>query len=146
VRLYGCDIGGVREIIPARRCTRLPGAPHYVRGLTNLRGTIVTVIDLPARLGAARTAPDAATPAASGGVGGSIILAEYGSKVVGLAVDGVREVQKVAPSAVDSFDAVGDAAAAGVPAEAGFVGGIAQLGGEVVIVLDVQTILRQVLA
>jgi purine-binding chemotaxis protein CheW len=140
-RLYGCDIGAVREIIPSRRCTRLPGAPPYVRGLTNLRGTIVTVIDLSARLGGAGHGP------APAGGGGSIILAEYGGTVVGLAVDGVREVQTVAASDMDSLGAAGAAAPSGTAAgAAGVVAGLGQLGGEVVIILDVQTILTQVLA
>lgn len=147
-RLYGCDVGVVREIIPFRRCTRLPGAPPFVRGLTNLRGTIVTVIDLSARLGgsagrapARAAAPPAAPAATVGRVEGSIILAEYGSKVVGLAVDAVRDVQTVAASDIESVDSAGAPEGA-----AGVVAGLGQLGGEVVIVLDVQTILRQVLA
>src|SRR6478752_4141786 len=64
--VYGCDIDAVREIIPYRRATRLPGAPPYVQGLINLRGTIVTVLDLGARL-------DATRPAMRD-MGGSIIL------------------------------------------------------------------------
>ena len=49
-KTYGCDIDAVREIIPYRRATRLPGAPSFVQGLINLRGTIVTVLDLGTRL------------------------------------------------------------------------------------------------
>jgi len=45
---YGCDIGATQEIIPLRPMTRVPGAPAYVRGLINMRGTIVTVLDLDA--------------------------------------------------------------------------------------------------
>ena len=37
-KVYGCDIDAVREIIPYRRATRLPGAPSFVQGLINLRG------------------------------------------------------------------------------------------------------------
>ena len=48
--VYGCDIGAVREIVPLRRTTRLPGAPSHVRGLINLRGQIVTALDLRRRL------------------------------------------------------------------------------------------------
>ncbi|MFL5578587.1 MAG: chemotaxis protein CheW [Gemmatimonadaceae bacterium] len=148
-RLYGCDVGVVREILPSRRCTRLPGAPPYVRGLTNLRGTIVTVIDLSAHLGGAATGARAARgsgPATVSGTEGSIILAEIGTKVVGLAVDGVRDVQTVDGSAVEAFGGAGAAAADGPAVAAGVVAGLGQLGGEMVIVLDVQTILRQVLA
>src|SRR5678815_3952238 len=47
---YGIELDAVREIIPFRRATRLPGAPAHVSGLVNVRGAIVTVIDLGAQL------------------------------------------------------------------------------------------------
>src|ERR671912_28571 len=78
-KVYGCDIEAVREIIPYRRATRLPGAPPFVQGLINLRGTIVTVLDLGTRLDPARP------PMREG----SIILATHGTHVVGVAVDEV---------------------------------------------------------
>jgi hypothetical protein len=52
--LYGCDIRDAQEIVPYRACTRLPGAPAHVCGLINVRGTIVTVIDLGVRLDPSR--------------------------------------------------------------------------------------------
>ena len=76
-QVYGCDIGAVREIIPQRAATRLPGAPPFVTGLINLRGTIVTVLDLGRRL----ERGDAARGE------GSVILCEVGTKLVGLAHD-----------------------------------------------------------
>jgi purine-binding chemotaxis protein CheW len=125
--VYGCDIGAVREIVPIRHATRLPGAPAYVRGLINLRGAIVTVIDLASRLASA------AAPAE-----GSVVLAEHGTKQVGLAVDEVRDVQMLAP---DRFEpATGDIARGGI------VRGLGHLDGGVVIVLDVPAVVRQVMA
>jgi purine-binding chemotaxis protein CheW len=139
-RLYGCDIATVREIIPFRRCTRLPGAPAYVCGLTNLRGTVVTVVDLAGRLGS--ESPESRTRPAALRTDGSIIVAEHGAKVAGLAVDSVRDVQVLADDRMAD-----DAAASAAATEDGtVVRGLGQLGDEVVIVLDVQTILRQVLA
>lgn len=140
-RLYGCDIATVREIIPFRRCTRLPGAPAYVCGLTNLRGTVVTVVDLASRLGGAAEAGGATRPA-SLRTDGSIIVAEHGVKFAGLAVDSVRDVQVLADERL-ADDASAPSAEGG---EGAVVRGLGQLGDEVVIVLDVQTILRQVLA
>jgi purine-binding chemotaxis protein CheW len=125
--LYGCDIGTVREIVPIRRATRLPGAPGYVRGLINLRGAIVTVIDLAARLTGGRAAPE-----------GSIVLAEHASKVVGLAVDEVRDVQLLPPDRLEG--------AAGDVGRGGIVSGLGHLDDGVVLVLDVQAVVRQVLA
>ena len=124
--MYGCDIGAVREIVPTRHATRLPGAPPYVRGLINLRGAIVTVIDLAARLAGTSAAME-----------GSVVLADHGSKHVGLAVDEVRDVQLLAP---DRFEpATGDVARGGV------VRGLGHLDHGVVIVLDVPAVVRQVM-
>lgn len=126
-RLFGCDIGAVREIVPARRTTRLPGAPDYVRGLINLRGSIVTVVDLAVRLGTGSAAED-----------GSIILVEHGSKHVGVAVDEVRDVQVLTSGQLE--DAQGDVARGGI------VRGLGHLDLGVVIVLDVLALVRQVVA
>ena len=124
---YGCDIAMVREIIPQRRATRLPGAPPFVLGLINLRGTIVTVLDLGQRLerGAAKEE-------------GSIVLVEVGPKVVGIAVDDVMDVRALSEEEIES--ATADDARGGV------VRGMGRLNDErVVILLDVITSARQAL-
>ena len=125
--MYGCEIGAVREIVPLRHATRLPGAPAYVRGLVNLRGAIVTVIDLAARLAGGSAAED-----------GSVVLAEYGNKSVGLAVDEVRDVQILPPERFEV--ATGDVARGGI------VRGLGHFDGGVVIVLEVPAVIRQVMA
>jgi len=125
--VYGCDIGAVREIVPLRRTTRLPGAPSHVRGLINLRGAIVTVIDLAARLAGGTTPSE-----------GSVVLAEFGNKNVGLAVDEVRDVQVLAPHQFEP--------AAGDIARGGIVRGLGHLGSGVVIVLEIPAVIRQVMA
>jgi purine-binding chemotaxis protein CheW len=127
-RTYACGIDAVREIIPFRRCTRLPGAPSFVCGLINLRGTLVTVLDLAARLDVGVV--DRAE--------GSIVLAEHGSKVVGLGVDRVRDVQAIPPEDVEP--------ATGDDARAGLVRGLAHVDGQVVVLLDVPRLVRQALA
>jgi purine-binding chemotaxis protein CheW len=126
--VYGCDIDAVREIIPYRRATRLPGAPAYVQGLINLRGTIVTVLDLGSRLDPARA------PMHDGG--GSIILAEHGTRVVGVAVDEVMDVQAIAEERIESAN--GDT-------RGGVVRGLGHLGDDVVVLIDIHTLVTQVL-
>jgi len=126
-RVYGCGIGAVREIVPMRRASRLPGAPPYVAGLINLRGTVITVLDLGVRL--VGEAVDANA--------GSIVIVEHGAKVVGLCVDDVRDVQALDGAQLDPV-ATGDAGA-------GLVLGVGRAGGNVVIVLDVQALVGQVL-
>lgn len=128
-RVVGVELGTVREIIPARRPTRLPGAGPYVSGLVNVRGTIVTVIDLGARLGRADTSA----------VGtGSIVLIEHGAKLVGVAVDEVQDVRLTAELELETE------AEALVPG--GAVRALGRLDGEVVALLDIHDIIGQVLA
>ena len=125
---YGCDIRAVREIIPLRRATRLPGAPGYVCGLINLRGTIVTVLDLGRRL--ERTAATRED--------GSIVLVELGSKVVGLAVDEVMDVRPLPHDRVE--------AASADQKHGGIVQALGRIDDDrLVILLDVPTLAREVL-
>ena len=130
-RLFGCDIGMVREIIPIRRATRLPGAPDFVLGLINVRGSVVTVIDLVRRFGGGEADP----------AGGSIIIADFGTRSVGLAVDAMRDVQGVFPQSVETGGAA--AVAAGLPASV--VCGMADTTEGLAILLDVGAVLRQVM-
>jgi purine-binding chemotaxis protein CheW len=127
--VYGCDIDAVREIIPYRRATRLPGAPPYVQGLINLRGTIVTVLDLGVRL-------DATHPPVRDIGGGSIILVQHGTHLVGVAVDEVMDVQAIAEESIDA--GLGDT-------RDGLVRGLGHLEDGVVVLIDIQTLVTQVL-
>ncbi|MDQ3698680.1 MAG: chemotaxis protein CheW [Gemmatimonadota bacterium] len=124
--LHAIDLHDVREIIPLRRTTRLPGAPDYVAGLVNVRGTVITVIDLAVRLGG--------TPAAAGA---SVMLVEHGAQVVGVAVDEVMEVQRFGPAQIEPPGP--EHAAAGVAS------GLGHSGDSIVIVLDIHAIIRHVL-
>jgi purine-binding chemotaxis protein CheW len=106
----------------------LPGAPAFVCGLINLRGTIVTVLDLARRLERSTSAkPD-----------GSYIMIEVGTKLVGIAVDDVMDVRALSEQEVE--------AATADEARGGVVRGMGRLGDErMVVLLDVITLARQVL-
>jgi purine-binding chemotaxis protein CheW len=123
--VYGCAIDAVREIIPFRRATRLPGAPAFVHGLINLRGTIVTVLDLGSRLDAARV------PLTDG----SIILVAHGTRLVGVAVEEMMDVRTLALE-----DAAGAA-----ESSLGMIRGLGHVDELVVVVLDMQALITQVL-
>ena len=124
--MYGCDIEAVREIIPYRRATRLPGAPKYVQGLINLRGTIVTVLDLGVRLDASRA------PVRDG----SIILATHGARVVGVAVDEVMDVQAIDEEPI---------ATSGGDTPRGLVRALGHLDDGVVVLVNIHALVTQVL-
>ena len=125
-RVYGCDIDSVREIIPYRRATRLPGAPPWVQGLINVRGTIITVLDLGMRLDPARA------PVRDG----SIIMAMQGTRVVGVAVDEVMDVQSIVAEPIDPHGGSG---------RDGLVSGLGHLDDGVVVLVSIQVLVTQVL-
>ncbi|MGE5732829.1 MAG: chemotaxis protein CheW [Gemmatimonas sp.] len=122
--MYGCDIAATQEIIPLRPLTRVPGAPAYVRGLINMRGIIVTVLDLGVRLDPSRA------PIAEG----SILLLRYRDRLVGLVVEEVVDLRALEIEA-------GEAAQSG-PA---IVRGMATLEDAPVVVLDLDALIKQVL-
>ena len=111
-----------------RPATRLPGAPAWVRGLINLRGTLVTVVDLAVRFGGGES------------VSKSIVVVEAAGKAFGVSVDEVRDVQYVAEDALENVDAQ--------RAAGGIVSGLAHVGGsrsETALIVDVGEIARQAL-
>lgn len=134
-RLCACDLDAVREIVNGRPSTRLPGTPAWVDGLINVRGTLVTVVDLAVRFGATRGAE----------AQGSIVIVQGAGKVFGMRVDGVRDVRTLAPDALEPVDAQRDAggvvmALAHVDAHGGAE------GGESALLCDIEAIAREALA
>jgi len=124
--LYGIDSTAVREIVSLLDATRLPGAPPHVRGVVNLRGQLLTVVDVGHRL----TGTAAETPE------GSIVVVTTADRSLGLLVDDVHEVQELHV----------------VPAERevlaradGLLTGLGRLGDEVVLVIDIPELVRQTL-
>ena len=80
-----CELDQVREIVPISGATRLPGAPLFVRGLINLRGNLVTVLD--AAMSLYGVSGDDASA--------SILLVERGNGVAGVVVDNVFDIQSL---------------------------------------------------
>ena len=122
--MFAADGTEVRELIPLGEITRLPGAPAFVRGLINVRGTIVTILDLGVRL------DSSAEPAAEG----SILLIRHRDRLVGVVVDEVADVRQLEVDASGATEAAGD-----------LVRGVATLDGSPVVVLDLAALIRQVL-
>jgi len=80
---YSVDIMSVREIRGWTRATPLPHAPDFVRGVINLRGTVLPVVDLSVRLGMAPVMGDARNV---------IIVVQMGAQTAGLLVDAVSDI------------------------------------------------------
>jgi purine-binding chemotaxis protein CheW len=88
---FGFEIMAVREIRGWTPATTLPHAPPYVRGVINLRGAVVPIVDLAARLGLEVPAP---TPR------NVVIITQLEGPLVGLLVDAVSDILSVAASEV----------------------------------------------
>lgn len=128
--LYAIPSELVREITPMESVTRIPRAPDYVRGLLNLRGVLMTVIDLSQRMGREPSrSPDP-----------SVLILNVEGKTLGLLVDDVHEV----------FSAEDGAASESGDLTAGRPGSlIARMGHfreAIVIEVDVRELVRQTLA
>lgn len=79
---YGIPVEQAREVVRADQVTRVPGAPPMLRGIINVRGAVVTVLELSVLLGAERAVTSS-----------SVVLLEHGPRLIGLAVDAVRDVR-----------------------------------------------------
>lgn len=141
---FAMPVSAVREVIRARAVTRVPGAPRVMSGLVNVRGMVVTVLDLAACLyeesEIARVVPEEANAEgvtqARTQKPGSIVLLEHGGRLVGLAVHGVRDVRPLDDAGLVSeysLLAEGD----------GIKRGLTSAGGEVVTLLDVAALLSR---
>ncbi len=123
--VFAVDIRTVREIIQHGAMTPVPLMPAFVRGVINLRGAVVPVIDLHARFG---------RPAAVVGKKTCIVIFDalrHGERVeLGLMVDAVSAVVDIAPGEVEPPPSFG----AGVRRE--FISGMGRIGERFVIILD----------
>ena len=92
------DLMAIREIRGWTQATPLPQSPDFIRGVVNLRGTVLPIIDLGARLGLGRTEATARH---------AILVAEVGTRIIGLLVDGVSEILSLPTSSLQATPDVG---------------------------------------
>ncbi|GMR21954.1 MAG: chemotaxis protein CheW [Acidobacteriota bacterium] len=89
---FGVDILAVREIVKAREITSVPGSTDYVLGIINLRGKIISVLDLAGRLGLGKANVDRAS---------RILVVDLDGSTVGFLVDAATEVLKLPDESID---------------------------------------------
>jgi purine-binding chemotaxis protein CheW len=120
----GLDVNLVREIVHVPpRITRVPNAPHYVRGVINLRGTVIPVLDCAMKMGGSQTGNTSES---------RIVVAEFEGIQFGVLVDAVREVRSVPDSLIESEDS---SSAGSIGTE--YVIGIAKMDdGRLIVLLD----------
>ena len=125
---YGIEITKIREIILMGEITRIPQTPHYVKGLINLRSTVIPVIDLRTRFGL----PEAELTDES-----RIMVLHVGSKTIGIVVDAVSEVLRATKDQI----APPPPTVAGLGRE--YLTGLVKLEERLLILLDIDRILGE---
>jgi purine-binding chemotaxis protein CheW len=123
---FGVEIATVESIIKMQPITRLPKAPKFIEGVTNLRGKIIPVIDLRKRLG---------VPATEANSESRIVVVNLDGATVGMVVDSVEEVMHISEDTIEPPPAIT------ISVAAHFIRGIAKTGSELVILLDLFKVL-----
>jgi purine-binding chemotaxis protein CheW len=123
---YGVDIAMVEGIIKMQQITVVPHAPSFVEGVTNLRGSVLPVIDLRKRF----NLPQEETTKNS-----RIIHIAIDNVKVGMIVDAVSEVLRVSEEAVEPTPPIV------TTVDSAFITGIAKLEGRLIILLDLGKVL-----
>lgn len=123
---YSVDIMSVREIRGSAKATSLPHAPPFVKGVINLRGTVLPILDLSARLGL-EMGQDAERNV--------IIVVDLGGRTAGLMVDAVSDILAIP---VEDMQAPPDLAA---DESRTFVSSLTIVDGRMIRILDLEAVM-----
>ena len=123
---YGINIAVVESIIKMQSITQLPQTPAYIKGVTNLRGTVLPVIDLRIRFGL-EARPDTKQT--------RVIIVTMGNIKVGIMVDGVSEVLRVSDETIEPLPPMVNSV------NSDFLKGIVRLEDRLIILLEVERVL-----
>ena len=130
--LFALDIASVREVLEYVSVTRIPRTPEFMRGVINLRGQAVPVVDLRLKFGMPRTEVDVNT---------CIIIVEAMVSgeltVMGALADSVREVVEIEPAAVEPPPRMG------TRIDTTFIRGMARRDDLFVVVLDINRVFSE---
>ncbi|MGE5505717.1 MAG: chemotaxis protein CheW [Actinomycetota bacterium] len=122
---YGIDIMSIREIKGWVPASHLPEMPAYFRGVIDLRGTIIPILDLRARFGAAPTEPTARHV---------IMVVAVGDKMAGILVDAVADILAIDDKDIQPVPELeSDASHA-------FLSGLVTVDGRMVAILDLNAV------
>lgn len=120
-QLFGLDIAAIREIRAWSPVTRMPGTLPYIAGMANLRGTILPIIDLGARLGWGTTQTTERH---------AIIVVQMDTLMAGLIVETVSDLVTLAETALQPAPSLG------VQDMTSFIDGLAPVGNRMLLVLN----------
>ena len=123
---YGVDILKVQEIRGYGTVTRIPEAPEFVKGVINLRGTIVPVVDMRLKFRLGKAEYNSFTV---------MIILNVADRVVGMVVDSVSDVVALTPSQIRPAPELGSTVGAQ------FLTGIGALDQRMLILLDIERLM-----
>jgi purine-binding chemotaxis protein CheW len=123
---YGLDILRVKEVIRIREITRLPKAPSFVKGIINLRGDVIPIIDLRDKFGLESREYTTMT---------RVIVVDVEDKLVGMVVDAASQVVRIPADQIDPPPPI----VGGLSAE--YIRGVGKLEDRLVILLNIDRIL-----
>lgn len=125
---YGINVMQVKEVLRYTEIAPVPGAPSFVLGIINLRGSVVTVIDTNSRFGLESSEITDDT---------RIVIIESEDQVIGILVESVAEVVYLHQSEIES------APNAGTDESAKFIQGVSNRNGELLILVDLNKLLNE---
>jgi purine-binding chemotaxis protein CheW len=123
---YGIEILRVQEIKGLSKIRPIPNAPGYVKGVINLRGAVVPIVDLRSRFGMSQADYNQFTV---------IIVVSVGVKVVGLVVDAVSDVLNIGKNQVEETPEMGG------EIDTSFFRGMGKIGEKLVLLLNIDRLL-----
>lgn len=127
--VYGIPITHVINIIELQKITEVPDMPAHIRGVINLRGSVIPVMDLRLRFRLPERDYDDRT---------CIIIVRVAEKLIGLICDTVAEVHHIAPSDIEE-----PVAYKRDREQVRYISGLGKVGDEVRILLDVEKVLSE---
>lgn len=125
---YGVNVMAVKEVLRHTQIAPVPGAPDYVLGIINIRGTVISVINTRRRFGLQDQEPTDNT---------RIVIIEVGKHVVGIMVDSVAEVVYLRQSEIETSPTVGK------DDGARFIQGVCNKNDELLILVEFEKLLSQ---
>jgi purine-binding chemotaxis protein CheW len=123
---YGVEILKVQEIKGYSAVTPIPSTPSYIKGVMNLRGTIIPVVDLRTKLAMREAAYNQFTV---------IIVVNVGDRVMGIIVDAVSDVMNISRTDIQATPDFGP------QVDARFINGMAKASEKLVMLLDIDRVL-----
>ena len=123
---YGIEILKTREIIGLMEITTVPQTPDYMKGVINLRGKVIPIIDLRLKFAMVEEEHTQET---------CIIVVEVGSSQVGIIVDSVSEVTDIKGEDIE------DAPSFGQDIDTNFIMGLGKVKDKIIILLDIEKVL-----